>query len=47
MKFVLPNDDREEALSGLNRMNINYSTLFPDLYGASRHCNLTLQLPDY
>ena len=41
-KILLPNDQRPEILRGLNRMNVNYLSLFPDHEGAARHCNMTL-----
>ena len=28
-------------------MNINYSSLFPDLYGSSKNTNIKLLLTDY
>lgn len=31
---------RKAALKKLKLMNINHSTLFPDLFGASQHCNI-------
>ncbi|MFD0894840.1 FRG domain-containing protein [Luteolibacter ambystomatis] len=41
-KVNMPNSQRPEVLKCLNRMNINYLNLFPDLDGAARHCNLDL-----
>jgi len=39
--------DRNHFLRFLNRMNINYLTLFPDLDGAARHCNMQLEIDNY
>jgi hypothetical protein len=47
IKLTIPGGDRAQCLKELNRMNINYLTLFPDLYGASRHCNTTIRIPRY
>lgn len=47
VKVTAPESDREDALRGLNRMNINHLSLFPDLFGSSRHCNLALTIPSY
>ena len=34
---------RKSALKKLQLMNINHSTLFPDLSGASQHCNVVAE----
>lgn len=47
IKILLPNDNRENCLRYLNRMNINYLSLFPDLEGASRHCNMHREISNY
>jgi hypothetical protein len=39
--------DRGNFLRFLNRMNINYLSLFPDLDGAAKHCNMQLEIDDY
>lgn len=41
-KITIPNTERREILRALNKMNINYLSLFPDFEGAARHCNMTL-----
>jgi hypothetical protein len=47
MKILIPNRDREDCLKMLNRMNINHLALFPDLFGASKYCNLHLEIKGY
>jgi hypothetical protein len=44
IKIVIPDDGRRECLRSLNRMNINHLSLFPDLYGAAKHCNNALEI---
>lgn len=38
-KFIIPNNNRVECLRFLDYMNINRSSLFPDLDGSARYCN--------
>jgi hypothetical protein len=47
MKVLVPDKDREICLRSLNRMNINHLTLFPDVFGASRYCNLYGEIEKY
>lgn len=47
IKIRIPSSGRELCLKELNRMNINYLTLFPDVFGASLHCNTALSIYGY
>jgi FRG domain len=47
LKCVIPDDERARCLQFLNRMNINPLSLFPDLTGASRYCNLFSEIENY
>jgi hypothetical protein len=47
IKYSIPNSERALALRSLNRMNINHLSLFPDLYGGSKFCNLDLLIDKY
>ena len=40
-------EDRSSFLRFLNRMNINYLSLFPDLEGAAKYCNMQLEIDNY
>ena len=49
IKIVVPEKprDRFEVLRTLNRMNINHRSLFPDVEGSAKFCNMRLSVPDY
>lgn len=47
MRVTIPKTGVDDCLRFLNRMNINYATLFPDLFGASHFCNTTLKITNY
>ncbi|MGA6825982.1 FRG domain-containing protein [Nitrospira sp. NS4] len=47
IKIHVPNSDRVHCLKALNRMNINSASLFPDINGSSRFCNMAMEIPQY
>jgi len=47
LKILIPDSGRQECLRTLNKMNINYLTLFPDLYGASNYVNMLNSIKKY
>jgi len=47
VRINLPTSERATALKALNRMNINHLSLFPDLSGAARYCDMALEVTDY
>lgn len=46
-RIVLPHACAVDALIHMNRMNINYVSLFPDAEGLAKQANLNLLMPDY
>jgi hypothetical protein len=46
-KIIFPDSLRQRAMLYLNLMNVNHSSLFPDLYGSSKFTNQKLLLTDY
>lgn len=38
-KIYIPNEDRDDCIRHLRRMNVHHASLFPDLLGASEHTN--------
>lgn len=46
-KIKIAEELRDSLLSYLDQMNINYSSLFPDLQGSSLYSNLKLNQTDY
>ena len=47
MNITESTGDRHSFLRFLSRMNINHLTLFPDLDGAAKYCNMQLEIGDY
>lgn len=46
-KISFPDSITEEAKAALNKMNINYASLFPELSGSSLHANFCLEIEPY
>jgi len=42
LKLTIPSNERPQMLEQLDLMNINKSTLFPDLSGSAEYCNYLL-----
>jgi hypothetical protein len=49
IKILVPEreGDRPEILRALNRMNINHRSLFPDISGSGKFCNIRLSVTGY
>lgn len=47
IRFEFVDSMRDEVLRQLDWMNINYLSLFPDVYGSAMHSNLRLEIPGY
>lgn len=46
-KITFPDEIIEQGIAALNLMNINYSSLYPDLQGAGLSCNQVLRQYNY
>ena len=42
-KIYIKNENREECLRTLRKMNVHHASLFPDLLGASDYCNILIE----
>ena len=47
IKIYIPASDRHGVLKLLNRFNINHLSLFPDIIGASKYCNINFEIDNY
>lgn len=47
IKINIPSTGRHDCLRALNKMNINHATLFPDVDGSARFCNLHMEIANY
>lgn len=46
-RFDFPDNVRDKGLAFLDLMNINYSSLFPDIYGSSMDTNIKLEQTNF
>ncbi|GAH10429.1 unnamed protein product, partial [marine sediment metagenome] len=44
VEISIGDSERKECLRDLNTMNINHASLFPDIEGAAKFCNLNLEI---
>ncbi|MCS6997660.1 MAG: FRG domain-containing protein [Casimicrobiaceae bacterium] len=42
-KIYIPNEGRAECLRHLRMMNVHHASLFPDLLGAAKYCNILIE----
>jgi hypothetical protein len=47
IKVTVPNAERDKALRNLRTVNITHFSLFPDLDGAAKYCNVAMQVDTY
>lgn len=47
IKLLVPDYDRLDALQILQKMNITDSSIYPDLIGAAKFCNMKLKIKEY
>lgn len=47
IRYDIPSQDMMSAIIDLHKMNINYLTLFPDLYGAAKYSNIFPKLVSF
>lgn len=47
IKISIPSGNRHEILRYLNKYNINHLSLYPDVIGSSKYCNLHFEIDNY
>ncbi len=47
IKIEIEDEKREDFLRGLDSMNINHMSIYPEIYGAAKFSNLGLEFNDY